>query len=290
MRRAGLDRLPVLHHRFDAEGLDRAGKSFALRFLPAEDRDRAMIAHEGLVDVEHALRFLARFRFALVHGVAFLPEELGRAQEKPRAHFPADDVGPLVDQDRQIAVTLHPLRVGRADDCLGSWPNDQWLGERTRRDHFSFGINLETAVGDDRAFLGKAFHVRRLLREIAQRNEKREVGVLVAGGLEHRVEMPLHIFPDAVAPRPDDHAAAHLRGLRQFRRADDLLIPLGKIFFAPWRDRCLDGSRIRHEAEELSPVCRNDERELPIFSVNAGCDLRAIRSFHCPERYDRLAL
>ena len=33
MRRAGLDRLPVLHHGFDAEGLDRAGKSFALRFL-----------------------------------------------------------------------------------------------------------------------------------------------------------------------------------------------------------------------------------------------------------------
>ena len=100
------------------------GKPFALRFLAAENRNGEMIARERFVNVEHLLRFRARFGFRFVNGVAFLPEKFGRAQEKARTHFPAHDVGPLVDQNRQIAIGLDPLRVARADDCLRCRPDD----------------------------------------------------------------------------------------------------------------------------------------------------------------------
>jgi hypothetical protein len=41
-----------------------------------ENRQRHMIARERFVNVEHPLCFFTGFVFRLVHGVAFLPEEL----------------------------------------------------------------------------------------------------------------------------------------------------------------------------------------------------------------------
>ena len=188
-----------------------------------------------------------------MHGVAFLPEEFRGAQEQARAHFPADDVGPLVDQDRQIAIGLHPLRVARADDRLGGWPNDQRLGQRTGRHHFPIGIQLQPVMGDDRAFLGETFDVLRFLLQVAERNEEREIGVLVPGRLEHGVERALHVFPDAVAPGLDHHAAAHVARLRHVGGADDLLIPFGKIFLAARADGGFWNVRLGHgEARYLN--------------------------------------
>lgn len=48
--------------------------------------------------------------------MAFLPEELGGAEEEPGAEFPAHDVGPLVDEEREVAVALDPVFVGVPDD------------------------------------------------------------------------------------------------------------------------------------------------------------------------------
>ena len=42
---------------------------------------------------------------------ARLPQELERAHKGASAHLPAVHVGPLVDQQRQVAVGLHPLQV-----------------------------------------------------------------------------------------------------------------------------------------------------------------------------------
>ena len=74
-------------------------------------------------------------------------------------------------------------------------------------------------MGDHRAFLGEALDVLGFLFEEAQRDEEREVGVLVAGGLEHAVQHALDVLPERVAPGLDDHAAAHGRGLGQVGRA-----------------------------------------------------------------------
>src|SRR2546423_11954269 len=91
-------------------------------------------------------------------------------------------------------------------------------------------------MGDDSAFLREALDVLGLLLHKAERNEERKIGVLVPGRLEHRVQCALHVFPDAVAPWFDHHAATHIRWLGQIAGANDLLIPFGEILFAPWCD------------------------------------------------------
>jgi hypothetical protein len=88
-------------------------------------------------------------------------------------------------------------------------------------------------VRDDGAFLGETLDVGRFLFEITQRNKKGKVSVAMPRRLEHGVELPLHVFPDAIAPWTNDHAAANLGGFRQLRGADDLLIPLREIIFTP---------------------------------------------------------
>ena len=150
----------------------------------------------------------------LVRRVPFLPEELRRAQERPRHLLPADDVRPLVDEDRQIAPRLNPLRVHRADDRFRRRPDDERLLEL-----------LVAAVRDPGDLRREAFDVLRLLHQQALGNEQREVRVDVAGRLEPRVERLLDQLPDRVAVRPDDHAALDRRVVGQLRAADDVEVP-----------------------------------------------------------------
>src|SRR5205823_15025323 len=84
--------------------------------------------------------------------------------------------------------------------------------------------------------VGKAFDVVSFVRVITQRNDERKMGVEVTGGANHRVQLTLHVFPDPIAPRTNDHAPAHLRRLGQFGGANHLLMPLRKIFVARRRD------------------------------------------------------
>ena len=200
VRRAGLQRFAVLHHGFDAVGVHRAGKAFAGRLFAFDDRHGHVVLREGRVDVEHAERFFDGFLLGGVGRVAFLPEKLGRAQKQPRAQFPADDVGPLVDQDRQIAIRLHPFGIHGADDRFAGRPHDQRLFELAGGHQPAVRRRFEPMMRDDGAFLGKALDVGRLFFQIAQRNEERKIGVLMARVLEHLVEHALHVFPDAHSP------------------------------------------------------------------------------------------
>ena len=88
---------------------DRAGELLVVGLLPADHRHRHHVLGEVGVDVEHAVHLFERLFVRRVRGVAFLPEELAGAQEQARAHLPAHHVGPLVDEQRQIAVALDPL-------------------------------------------------------------------------------------------------------------------------------------------------------------------------------------
>ena len=96
--------------------------------------------------------------------------------------------------------------------------------------HFAVGSNLQAVMRDNRAFFGEPFDVRRLLLDIADRNKQRKIGVLVARRLDHPVQLVLDIFPDAVAPWLDHHAASDIRVFREVSGADHLLVPLGEIF------------------------------------------------------------
>ena len=162
-----------------------------------DHRHRHVVFGEVGVDPQHLHRFVDRFLARGVGGVSFLPEEFGRAQEQPRPHFPADDVGPLVDQDRQVAIRLDPAGVGGADDRFAGRPHDQRFFERTGGNQPAVGTGFESMVRDDRTFLGKALDMFRLFFQEAHRNEQRKVGIFVSRLLEHAVQHALHVFPEA---------------------------------------------------------------------------------------------
>ncbi len=237
MRGSGLDRLAVLHHRLDRQGHVRSRKTFVLRFLSGDHRDGEVVAQELLVKPVDHPRFLDRLGLRFMRRVPLLPEELGGSQEQARPHFPTHHVRPLVDQQRQIAVGLHPAGEGGANDRLGGRPDHVWLRQLTGRNHFCFprlGIfhRLQAMMRHHRAFRREALRVLRLLFKIGQRDQQREISVLMPRRLEAAVKLLLDQLPDAVAPRLDHHAAPRLRVLREVGGLDHLLVPLGKILFS----------------------------------------------------------
>jgi len=74
-----LQRLVVLHHRLDAEGLDRAGKPLVLRLDTGDHRHGEHLFGEPAVDFEHLQRLSTRLGGRGMGRVSFLPEKLGRA-------------------------------------------------------------------------------------------------------------------------------------------------------------------------------------------------------------------
>src|SRR5262245_23130495 len=92
-------------------------------------------------------------------------------------------------------------------------------------------------MSHDRAFLGEALDVFGLFLHVTERDKEREISIPMTGRLEHRVERPLHVFPESVAPRLDDHAASDIARFRHVASADDLLIPLRKVLVAARGDR-----------------------------------------------------
>ena len=122
---------------------------------------------------EDLQRLVLGLRVGFVGGVPFLPEELGRPQERPRHLLPADDVRPLVDQNGQIAPRLHPLRVHRPDDRFRRRPDDQLLLEL-----------LAAAVRHVGDLRRKALDVLGFLVQQAFGDEQRKVRVDVAGRLD----------------------------------------------------------------------------------------------------------
>ena len=136
-----------------------------------------------------------------------------------RAQFPAHHAVPLIDQHRQVAVRLNPLRIGIADDRF-----------RGRADHQRLFEFFAAAVGHDRQFRGKSRDVGFLLFDEAARDQQRKRGVQVTGGLEPPVKRLCDVFPQRPAVGTHDHAAAHRRVIGQLRAQHQLVVPLGKVF------------------------------------------------------------
>ncbi len=226
---AGLQRLAILHHRLDRVAGDGPGELLALALATGEHGDRGLVHRKIRVDAEHPQRLFHRLVARRVRGVAFLPEELRRAQEQARPHLPAHHVGPLVDEQRQVAVRLNPLGIHVPDDRLRRGAHDQPL--------LQFGAS---ANGDDRQLRREALHVLGLLLQEALRDEEREVGVDVPGRLEAAVQRIADVLPERVAVGLDDHTAAHRRIVGQIGLLHDLVIPLGKVLALRSQKVCHD--------------------------------------------------
>src|SRR6266545_1287708 len=117
-----LERLAVANQRLQRVGLDGARKPLALALPPAEHGDgKDVLDSVGVDVVEDRQRLGDRLFLGLVRRVAFLPQELARAQEQAGPELPADYVRPLVVEQRQVAVGVHPTGVRRPDQRLRGW-------------------------------------------------------------------------------------------------------------------------------------------------------------------------
>ena len=54
-----------------------------------------------------------------------MPQKLKRSNKRPRSHLPPVDVGPLVNQQREVAVGLDPLREHVVHDRLRRRAHDE---------------------------------------------------------------------------------------------------------------------------------------------------------------------
>ena len=239
---AGLQCLAILHHGLDRPCFDRAGETLILRLLAGDHRHGEVFLCAGAIDFEHPHGVLFRVGHIFMRGMPFLPQEFAGAQEHAGAHFPAHDIGPLVGQQWQVTPALHPARHRIADNRLGGRTDYQRLFELRFGigDQPAFTVGDQPVMGDHRHFLGEAFDMLRLTLEIRQRDEDREIAIVMPRILDPLIEQALDAFPDAIAPRLDHHAAAHTRFLGEICCGDDFLIPLRKIVGALHRQGVAD--------------------------------------------------
>ena len=73
MRRTGLQRFAVLHHRFDAVCCNGAREAFILRLFAGYHRHGQRALGKGTIHFKRAHRFLHRIGAIGVGGVPFLP-------------------------------------------------------------------------------------------------------------------------------------------------------------------------------------------------------------------------
>ena len=127
MGRPQLKGLVVLHQGFARIGANRTGELLRLGLHARDRRHRHPLFHELAVELQNEQRLLHRFGFRRMCRVPFLPQELRGTEEQPRPHLPTHDVGPLIQENREIPVALDPLREHRVDDGLRRRPHNERL-------------------------------------------------------------------------------------------------------------------------------------------------------------------
>ena len=214
-----LQGLAVAHHGLAGHGVDRPREPLPLGLVPDQHGEGEAVDEEVAVDLEvDAAGVGGGVGARAVRGVPLLPEELAGAQEQPGPQLPPHDVGPLVEQQRQVPVALHPLRHVLADHGLAGGPHDDRLLQL-----------LAAAVRHDRQLGAEPLDVRGLPREVVLGDEQREVGVLRAGRLDPPVDVGLDVLPDRVAVREDHHGAAHRPVVGELGGGEHVLVPTGEV-------------------------------------------------------------
>src|SRR5215471_6396390 len=163
--RASLQGLAIAHQSFDRVGTPGACESFILALAARNNWYGSVFLGEGPVYLKHHERSLFCFFNAAVGGVTLLPQEFGCTQEEGCALLPTHNVVPLVYQDGQVTVALHPLGISVANNCLAGRTDSIWLFQflaatarhprHFRRESFNmFGFSLQEAAGDEQREVG----------------------------------------------------------------------------------------------------------------------------------------
>lgn len=154
-------------------------------------------------------------------GVPLLPQELARADERSGMFkLPADDICPLVEQQRQVAMRLDPLCVGWIHDRLAGRPN---------RNRF-----LELSLPrfrNPRDLRSEPLDVVSLFVESLLAHKQGEAGVLHPYGFNLSIERGLNLLPDLEGPWPQNIASRHVVIFYHFGFYYHLLVPFRKVVF-----------------------------------------------------------
>ena len=82
------------------------------------------------IEIQNVVGLLLSLFESCMGSVALLPEELSRSDEWGGVfELPSDNIGPLIQLQRQVSVTGDPFGVGGIHDGLTSWSNGDRLIE-----------------------------------------------------------------------------------------------------------------------------------------------------------------
>ena len=81
-------------------------------------------------------------------------------------------------------------------------------------------------MGDNGTFFCETLDMFCLAREERLGDEEREIGILGSRLLEHTVQLALHLLPDGVAVRLDDHTSAHSTLFGEVGFHNEVVVPL----------------------------------------------------------------
>ena len=122
---ARLKRFPIAHHRFDGIGVMRSREFLCLCFQSLNDRQCNIVFRESPVDAKNTQGFLFSILIGRVSGMPFLPQEFRGSQKQPCAHFPSNDIAPLIQEQWQIPIRLDPIPVRIPNNGLRRGPDDE---------------------------------------------------------------------------------------------------------------------------------------------------------------------
>ena len=180
VRRTGLQRFDILHHRLNTIGIQRARETLVGGLDSFDNRNRHHTLRKIRIDIQHLTCVILCLLLGGMGSVPLLPEELGSTQEETRTHLPTHHITPLVAENRQVAVRRDPVLVGAPDDGLRSRTDDQlFLQLCLRIDYYAFAIGVvhQAVMGHDCTLFGETFHMLRLTAEERFRNQEGEIGI-----------------------------------------------------------------------------------------------------------------
>ena len=235
MRCPGLKGLPVLHQSLYTQGIKRPRKPLVRALMADNDREGKGVPGKISVHVDHLHCLCLRFLAGSMSSMAFLPEELSGPQEKPCAHFPSHHICPLVAKYREVSPRCNPVLVCIPYDSLGCRPYDEFfLKPCGRVHHYARAVRIghQPVMRHHRALLREPLYMLGLPAQERLGDKKREIGIDMPRLLEHPVKHIMHLLPDGITIRLDDHTAPYSRALSEICLHHKIVIPL-RIILRP---------------------------------------------------------
>ena len=229
---SALQSLTILHHSFDGISVECTSEALRLTLNSLNHRHCHIVLSKLCIDLEHLLSTLLSLFSCSMSRMSFLPKELACTEEETSSHLPPHYITPLIYQERKVAITLNPILESVPNDGFRSGTNDEFLfqfGCRINHNSIMRLVCLETIVSYYGTLLSKAFHMLRFLREETLGNEQGEISILNASLLEHIVEGALHLLPNCITVRLDDHAAANVALLGQIGLYHQFVVPFAVV-------------------------------------------------------------